>query len=173
MSVYVISDTHFGHENMLKYRPQFESMEEHDWVIAHNIMHVCGKKDTLYILGDVVLSSAGRPHLERIASHVEYLHIVLGNHDQERKGSPTLAEYNEVCKGVYGMKKYKSVWFTHAPIHPVELRGKYNVHGHVHDNSIDDPRYFNVSCEAIGYKPINMVDVIEQLKERNNDEGIR
>lgn len=168
MSVYVISDTHFGHKNILKFRNEFETIEEHDCVISTNIAQMCGKRDSLYILGDVCLSAGGFESLKWIAERVEHLHIVLGNHDNERKGSPSVEDYTKLCKGVYGMKAYKSAWLTHAPVHPEELRGKYNIHGHVHSNSVDDPRYFNVSCEAVNYKPVNMVDVFEQLKERNN-----
>ena len=42
---------------------------------------------------------------------------------------------------------------SHAPIHPNELRGRFNLHGHVHQNSITlpdgslDDRYINCCVE--------------------------
>jgi len=168
MAVYVISDTHFGHTNILKFRDGFDSIEQHDRTITDNILSVCGKRDTLYILGDVCVYKESWKYVEEIASGVEFLHICLGNHCNERKGSPTLEDYMSVCKSVFGMKKYKSAWLTHAPIHPDELRGKINIHGHVHSNNVGDIRYFNASCENIGYKPVNIATVIEALKGVNN-----
>lgn len=161
MAVYVISDTHFAHTNILRYRTNFSSIEEHDNTITENILSICGKRDSLYILGDVVIYNNGLYYLEKIAKNVEFLHICLGNHDHERKNSPTLEDYMKLCKSVFGMKKYKSSWLTHAPLHPEELRGKINIHGHVHSNSVEDDRYVNVSCENVGFKPINFADIFE------------
>ena len=55
--------------------------------------------------------------------------------------------------------KYKEFWLSHAPIHPEELRDRINIHGHVHYKNIDDARYFNVSCENIGFKPISLENI--------------
>lgn len=161
MSVYVISDTHFGHKNILNWRSQFSSIEEHDDTILENILKVCGKRDSLYILGDVCLGKDSFKYLQEIASQIEFLHIVLGNHCNERSGSPTIHDYLSVCKKVYGIKKYKEAWLSHAPIHPEELRGSINIHGHLHDKLVDDERYVNVCCENTDYKPINMVSIFE------------
>jgi len=158
MAVYLISDTHFGHPNVCKFRP-FESEEEHDSFILENILRVVCKRDSLYILGDVCVNESGWWCVEEIARRVEFLHVILGNHDMERQGHPVLNQYDSLCKGVYGMRKYKNAWLTHAPIHPEELRGKLNVHGHVHSATIDDERYINVSCENTEYLPINFVDI--------------
>jgi calcineurin-like phosphoesterase family protein len=60
---------------------------------------------------------------------------------------------------VAGIIKYKGFWLSHAPIHPEELRGKPNIHGHVHTNTLNDSRYFNASLENIGYKPVSIEEV--------------
>lgn len=31
---------------------------------------------------------------------------------------------------------------------------------------IDEPRYFGVSCEQVGYKPISLTDIREQFIKR-------
>lgn len=160
MAVYVISDLHLGHTNCLKFRTEFRDIQEHDEFITENILKTCGKRDSLYILGDVCLDVSSFHYVETIAERVEFLHIVLGNHDLERKNTPTIEDYIGICKGVYGMRKYKGTWLTHAPMHPSELRGKINIHGHIHDAVIDDDRYFNASCENVDYKPVNIVDIL-------------
>lgn len=44
-------------------------------------------------------------------------------------------------------KKY-NVWNSHAPVHPAELRDRLNLHGHVHDETVQDHRYVNCSMES-------------------------
>jgi calcineurin-like phosphoesterase family protein len=50
----IISDTHFGHNNAIKWRP-FKTIQEHDEVIYNNIIKTVNKNDVLWILGDVCL----------------------------------------------------------------------------------------------------------------------
>ena len=62
--------------------------------------------------------------------------------------------------------KYKEFWLSHAPIHPAELRGRKNVHGHVHNKTIIDPNYFNLSVEnCLGSAPVDL----RKLSERPQD----
>ena len=96
---------------------------------------------------------------------------MLGNHDKPQHVPELLKYVNSVC----GMIKLKGFVLTHCPIHESELnRFKANIHGQIHDKKICksyegdlgihydlDDRYFNVSCEAINYTPIE----IEKIKE--------
>jgi calcineurin-like phosphoesterase family protein len=109
----------------------------------------------------VCIDKKAMHHVERIAASCRCVKIILGNHDLERGNAPSLEDYLLIPNlEVYGMvKKYKKIWLTHAPIHPKELRGKFNVHGHVHKQSLNDKRYLNVSMEAINYKPIDLAAV--------------
>ena len=47
---------------------------------------------------------------------------------------------------------------------PDELKGKINLHGHIH--LIDDLRYFNVSMENIDYTPISLEEIRSIFKSR-------
>ena len=51
--VFFTSDTHFGHENILKFcnRP-FSSIEDHDLALINNWNSVIGNDDTVFHLGD-------------------------------------------------------------------------------------------------------------------------
>tara|TARA_R110000764_G_scaffold225606_2_gene315134 strand:- start:626 stop:1108 length:483 start_codon:yes stop_codon:yes gene_type:complete len=145
--IYVISDLHFGHINMARHRG-FETVEKHDQFIIDQWNKVVTKRDTVWILGDITMEKkAGYYLLDQLKG---FKRVVLGNHDRHQD-VPTLLEYvDSVC----GMAKVKGFILTHCPVHPSELnRFKLNVHGHVHENSLVDPRYINVSCENVNYTP--------------------
>lgn len=146
--IFFISDLHFGHENMAKKRG-FSSVEEHDNHIIEKWNSVVNKKDTVWVLGDISMERS-QPY-ELLNKLKGFKKVVLGNHCLG-KHVPKLLEYvNSVC----GMASYKGCILTHAPIHPTELnyRFTYNIHGHVHENTLPDERYINVSCEAVDYTP--------------------
>lgn len=38
---------------------------------------------------------------------------------------------------------------------------RYNIHGHVHENTIDHPKYINVCYENIDFTPVLFNDILE------------
>jgi calcineurin-like phosphoesterase family protein len=171
--VYFISDCHFGHRNIGKYRTQFSSHEEHDEFVFENIMSTVNKRDTLWMLGDMffdgeVLEKYGK----HIAERAGYTHLILGNHDTDNiYRKKNVGRMFDLFDSVHGLHSKYGYWISHAPIHPVELRGKVNIHGHVHfatvmdpfnldgEGRIPDPNYVNVCCENVNYKPIALQDI--------------
>ena len=61
MKEFLISDTHIGHRNIIKYdnRP-FASLDEHDGKIIELWNSIVGKDDLVYHLGDVCLCAPAR-----------------------------------------------------------------------------------------------------------------
>ena len=155
--VYVISDCHFGHKRILKYRTGFSSIEEHDSTIMGNILSTIQKRDTLWMLGDCFFTLESLEFLRRIKAQCFKVHLVLGNHDtdnDECQENIRIILREGLVDKIGSTFKYKGKWMTHCPIHPDELRGLMNVHGHVHSNTIPDMRYFNACVENINYSPI-------------------
>lgn len=145
-----ISDLHFGHLNMALKRG-FQNIEEHDQHIIGQWNATVAKHDTVYILGDITMEKA--QHYDKLKVLKGYKKVVLGNHDMSQH-VPKLLEY---VNSVSGMLKLGQYILTHCPIHESELhRFKGNIHGHVHENTLNDSRYINVSCEAIDYTPIEI-----------------
>lgn len=167
MGVFFIGDTHLGHTNAIKWRTNFSTPEEHDETIFNNIMNVSGKRNQLYVLGDFCIHKNAFHYVEEIAKSFDKVKLVLGNHDLEREYNPTLNDYINLGIEVYGFVKYKEFWLSHCPIHPNELRGKVNIHGHVHDKTIIDCNYFNASCENVDFKPISLENIRLQIKSNN------
>ena len=163
----LIGDCHFGHNGISeKFRTQFNSDEEHDNVIYQEILNASGKRNQLYMLGDIFFKQSTFWRLEEMSNRYQTVHIVLGNHDHKQ-----FPEYAMQFGNVYlhGIIKKWGFWLSHAPIHPQELYRGFNLHGHVHTNTVPDPRYFNCSCENIGYKPVDLQSVKEIFEQRKSD----
>ena len=153
MSVFFISDLHLGHKNILNFSPcRFgRNIDEHDEWIVSQWNSVVNKKDLVYVLGDVCFSG-DKLNLFREMNGNKIL--IRGNHDRFQTSL-----YLKFFSQVYGIIKKYDFWISHAPIHPQELRGKRNIHGHVHSNSIPDERYINVSVEALNAVPVSLEDL--------------
>jgi calcineurin-like phosphoesterase family protein len=155
-TVYFASDLHFGHKNIINYRPdfKFDHHSQHDDFVTARFLETLGKRDTLWVLGDTCFDMESFDKIKAIFSSVKQVNKIIGNHDFERKECPTIQDYLALGNvKLHAMVSYKGHWITHAPIHPDELRGKKNIHGHTHNHCIDDERYINVSLEQINYKP--------------------
>ncbi len=165
---YFIADPHWGHYNILSFtddndvlvRP-FSSIEEMDDLIIDNINKEIRVCDKLYILGDVAINRRCLSILDRINTKKRIL--IRGNHDIFK-----LKDYTPYFKDVraYKVMPKHGIIFSHIPIHEVQLEGRFslNVHGHMHHNFIEDPRYMNICPEIIGYKPIELEEILERKK---------
>ena len=162
-AVYFLSDLHLGHKNICKFRTEFTSVEEHNAIIKENYHKRVTKRDTVYFLGDVAFDAESLADVKTWAGARKIL--IAGNHCLDHA---TMKELVEVYDEVYSLKKYKEFWLSHAPIHPDELRGKINMHGHTHYHNIDDNRYVNVSMEQINYTPIELHEIRRKIYEQSN-----
>lgn len=141
MSVWFCSDLHFGHKNIEKFRTHVKSEEDNRQQIVSCWSEVVTKRDDVYVLGDACFTPDTLPVFGLLEGRK---FLIRGNHDEL-----LTRHYLLYFREVYGLLKYKEFWLSHAPIHPDELRGKINLHGHVHYNSVNDPRYFNCCVENI------------------------
>jgi calcineurin-like phosphoesterase family protein len=148
--IFVIGDLHFGHRAVIKFESQsrpFSTIQEHDLELVERWNSVVRKRDTVYVLGDVVFS---RDSFKYLGMLVGVKKLVLGNHDR----FPTRM-YLEHFSKVLGIAMVRSCALTHIPIHPWQFqRYRRNIHGHTHHNSLDDRRYINVSAEMINLTPV-------------------
>lgn len=162
-NVFLISDTHFGHENILKFKKKdgsplrpFASLAEMDMAMVENWNRIVTPRDKVYHLGDVAFSQTGLLLIRALNGHKR---LVRGNHDTYR----TTQYFNHnMFEEIHGVRQIDGYWFTHTPMHQDsvdEKRVKANIHGHLHGNRIDHPKYFNACVENIDYSPISF-DVI-------------
>ena len=82
MAVYFTSDTHFGHEAIIRLtkRP-FSSVEEMDAVLVDGWNTTVSPEDTVYHLGDFAhRNSRSAAHYRNLLNGT--IHLILGNHDE-------------------------------------------------------------------------------------------
>lgn len=176
-NVWFGSDFHFGHKNIQKFRRDVDSEENNRRLIVHDWQRLVTKRDTVFVLGDAAFTMDTVEEFGNLPGAKKYL--IRGNHDLLNT-SVYLKYFDEV----YGFLKYKEFWLSHAPIHPDELRGRVNLHGHVHYESIRkpfhpahdvkqglDPRYFNCCVEFVlactGRRLISLEEIRSIVKRRN------
>ena len=161
-NVFLISDTHFGHVGATKWmdsdgvkiRP-WDSIEEMDAALIENWNSVVKQEDKVYHLGDV--SMTHRP-LELLSQLNGKKILIKGNHDTQK-----LKYYTPHFYDIRGAYELAGMLLTHVPVHDSQkYRYEANVHGHLHNNKIDDPWYINVSVEQINYTPISLEEIISR-----------
>lgn len=183
MAAYVCADLHLGHRNIHNYRayfdkdtislPQTGSMKtfadsaEHDAFVVEqwHAMKFKTRRDTIYVLGDIAFTDEAWDLFDSLPGRKV---VILGNHCTEGAGSIQKIASLKSVNSVHAALNYKGYWLTHIPIHPAELRGKRNIHGHMHDKRIDDPRYMCVSLEHTRMRPINLDAVVTEFERRQN-----
>ena len=141
-ATYIASDFHLGHRNIPKYRKYINSVEHNTQLILDEWLARIKKRDTVYLLGDIAFD---KEHLYMLGNMPGNKILVRGNHDN----FVSTHELLDVFSKVEGAMKKWHMWLTHIPIHPNELRHSFNIHGHVHTATIDDPRYMNVCCDNL------------------------
>jgi len=161
--VFFISDLHFGHKNIIQFADgrwrTGDTWQENMQVIIAQWNAVVDKGDLVWVLGDTAFNQEGFDALGELKGRKK---LIRGNHDNYF----TTEQWLEHFETVESLVRYKDFWLSHAPIHPAELYGKGNIHGHVHHNSIKDgdnewdKRYINVSCEAVRETPMNFQDIL-------------
>lgn len=162
-TAWVISDTHFNHENIIKYcsRP-FSSAEEMNECLVDHWNSVVRDEDLVYHLGDVYMGGGfSRDYTRSLLSRLKgRKRLILGNHDTGK---------DDVLRGAF---QKIDVWrkkpmglpciLTHIPVHVDTLdenKAPINVHGHIHTRVLPDKRYINVSVEQINYTPVNLEEL--------------
>ena len=149
--VFVISDTHFGHKNIIEFekgaRP-YATIMEHDRDLIARWNAVVKPDDTVWHLGDVFFGKDGHLPLLELNG---YKRLVLGNHDYY-----PLEIYQRYFQRIYGAASHDNCILTHVPVHPNQLETRYrkNIHGHMHSKRLPDNRYVCVSCEHTNLAPI-------------------
>lgn len=157
-NVYFWSDTHFFHQNIIKYanRP-FEDAAHMNNVLRNNYLKVI-KDDDLVVFGGDISFLDVQYTTDFLQGLPGYKVLVLGNHDFSTKCKYRNYHIFDEVK-LYDSFHYtienQSFEFliTHYPIdNHVLPNNVFNIHGHIHD-LLADKKNINIAVEQTGYQP--------------------
>lgn len=163
---FAISDTHFGHSNVLKYdgRP-FSSIDEHDETLIKNWNSVVRPNDEVWHLGDVArtvkLAQAIIPRLNG------RIHIVRGNHDDDLWKRQSLFPNVTFHEAHYLRLEGHRIYLLHyaCRVWRNSHHGSFHLHGHSHGALPRLGRSMDVGANCIGYTPVPILEAILKLSD--------
>ncbi len=186
--VWLYSDPHFGHVNIIKYcsRP-FSSVEEMNETLLNNYKKVISDKSLVYFLGDMSFGRQERKEqtpkwwCECLGGNI--VTYIKGSHDHKIRPSIVppknvqkvlLEDYIEVTEIDWAEGESIRFRLQHEPAYRGNItEDDYDwlIHGHTHEEKplMDfKNRSINVSVEQTEYRPISLYDIINLIKERSS-----
>lgn len=139
MTLWIISDTHFGHANILDYEPRRRAwcdgtIEGHDRAIIEAWRAVVQPDDDVLHCGDFALG-----HRERVAEILAQLpgrkYLVLGNHDRGPSAMESLGFFVAEKSRSWELTLGRWIHVRHAPSSFTGdecANGTVLLHGHMH-----------------------------------------
>ena len=174
-NVYVISDTHFNHFNIINlcHRP-YKSGEEMNDKMINSWNAIVRPQDVIIHLGDLIFTKGASEEIKKIIKRLNGRKIlVAGNHDRKSYSFYMSAGIEFICESFRWFYNDKQIMFIHSPhdIDPSILKKvDYIIHGHSHQNSpfiskVKKTTFINVSVEQIQYKPILLITLFNRVKQ--------
>lgn len=182
--IWVISDTHLSHENILKFTDSktgdlvrghlFDNVDQMDEHILEKWNSVVKPGDVVYHLGDVFMGDR-----ERFARQWPKFNgskrLIVGNHD-DIKFLSAGGFFKKVQ--MWRMFPEFGLMFSHVPLHESSLlrhvdktklyhdgcETLFNVIGHIHQNPAPSGPYRCVCVEQIDYTPIHIETLAAEAK---------
>lgn len=192
-SVFLVSDTHFGHAGVCKFTHGDTNVKIRPWTDPQEMDEAMVKMwnetvkpdDKVYHLGDVVINRKALPIMNRLNGDKV---LIRGNHDIFRD-----SEYRQYFRELRAYHVMNGMILSHIPLHEASMgRFGVNIHGHLHTNrvmkarGIDaktgatlysdtevDTRYHCVCVEQTDFRPILFEDVIQRIKDEGGTVGFR
>lgn len=183
-NIFVCSDPHYSHKNLIKSlstwksgaHRDFKSIEHHNDTLVANINKTVGQDDVLFMLGDIAFGGFENVKIFMDRIICREVHLIFGNHDEHiisNKGGVkdcfrTTSFYSEIK-----IDKEMFVLF-HYPINEWNCAHKSSFHLFGHQHNLPEDRFSNVGrsmdCGFDGhpeFRPYNIItEIIPLLKDR-------
>ena len=147
---WLITDTHFDHENIGVYCDRPNGWEE---LIIRNWTRIVKPEDVVIHLGDVAVGN--KRELKTLLDSLPGTKIlVIGNHDTH--SAPWFMR-NGFAFATDALA-YQGVTFSHKPSDTLFDDTDINIHGHVHNTLWTPHKEFSrlLAIEHAGYKPVDL-----------------
>jgi calcineurin-like phosphoesterase family protein len=184
--VYYWSDPHFGHTLVARLRG-FQNAEQHDAYLIDRWQATVSKRDSVWILGDLAMSSPAAA-LGILKELPGTKHLILGNHDSahpmHRRSHRQQYRYFEVFDSVQTMARHhlegQEFMLSHFP-YVGDHAGKEDrytqyrlldqglplIHGHVHGEWKVRGRQVNVGVDHWMDGPVSVPEILDVLEKGN------
>lgn len=195
MSLYLLSDTHFDHANIIEYctRP-FNSAEEMNATLIENWNQRVTYEDTVLFGGDIAMARS-EVAIEYANKLQGQLVLLDGNHDDiDASVAPFPIMKSYYFDYVYNDTHYE-FYYTHWPdkeasnredernapywASPPKWFDGWVLHGHVHNNDLENfpfvnptDKFINLGVELLEYTPIKLEELLAIVEQGERYETI-
>ena len=180
--IYYISDTHFGHENVIEMcgRP-FSDIDEMNSALIERWNAKIKGNDTVYVLGDMFFRCVDPGSILKQLKGKKRL--LIGNHDgswmtklDAEQFFESIDRMLEISIGNHG------VTLCHYPLLTWRHQKKtYMIHGHIHNDTTSDywplirsrERLLNAGVDINKFEPVTLEELIEnnmKFKDENRNQ---
>jgi calcineurin-like phosphoesterase family protein len=158
MRVFIVTDTHFGHENVIKYENRPENFNE---LIMKYWTEMVHPDDIVIHLGDVAFTTSDcwPDYIPKLPGRKI---LVKGNHDK-KSWIWYMKNGFDFCCDTFSLRYYgKHILFTHIPVRYIPVTYDLNIHGHVHTKrkKFLVEKQIAVRLEENQYKPVLLSSII-------------
>jgi len=191
-SVFLVSDTHFGHAGVCRFTHENTGVKIRPWTDPDEMDEAMVKlwnervkpTDKVYHLGDVVINRKALKIMSRLNGDKV---LIRGNHDIFKD-----EDYRQYFRELRAYHVMNGMILSHIPVHADSLgRFGVNIHGHLHTRRVkkargvdartgevlysDEPdvRYHCVCVEQTDFAPILFEDVIRRIEAEGGVVGFQ
>jgi calcineurin-like phosphoesterase family protein len=141
--IFFISDTHFGHENVIKMEKlNFKTIEEMNEHIIEKWNMKVSNEDIIYIIGDMFYKCSTETIINILDRLNGKKHLIIGNHDESWLSKINYKKYfvEEPSITKIITVEQRKYLLCHYPMISFNLSGYTEIYGHIH-HGLDDERY--------------------------------
>ena len=174
--IWFTADLHHSHDKIVDICNRPVSKEEHnEWLLREVYNKYVGKKDEVYILGDVSLAkrSEAKKWVARMNGNK---HLITGNHDKSVDHLGNWSEIKQIKDFTFSRGNLNiHIVLAHYPIASWnrKIHGSWHLYGHVHGRFQNTGLSWDVGIdnrEKIGNifhwcRPVNLYEVVQIMNE--------
>ena len=180
--IYFTSDTHFGHENIIKFcnRP-FKNAQEMDEALIKNWNSVIKPEDTIFHLGDFAFggSKLWNNIMYQLNGHKI---LIMGNHDVRNFREGYIQNFEYIGDQLFISIDNRKVYLNHYPFlcyggsYRTSKAATYQLFGHVHSGPISSgldkerlinlfPYQYDVGVDNNNFTPISWNEICDKINK--------
>lgn len=183
--IFITSDLHFSHNKEFLFVPRgFERVEDMMEHIVQAWIETVAEDDDVYILGDLMLNDTEET-VRMLSMLSGRIHIILGNHDTDRRVEVyrQLPNVVEICYARPLKYGHYHFWLSHYPTlvsnydddKPLKAR-VIALCGHTHTSDPfhdwDKGLIYHCELDAHNNRPVLIDDIIEDIKQKISSQNL-